>query len=45
MRGEDLVYIGSALLAVGLWACGVAALWAIVEGGYWVYCKVRKIRY
>lgn len=38
---RDLFYIGSALLAVGLWACAVVALWAVVEGVYWIYCRVR----
>lgn len=36
---RDLLYLGSALAAVGLWACAVVALWAVVEGGYWLYCK------
>jgi hypothetical protein len=45
MNHEDLMYLCSALLAVGLWACGVVALWATVEAGYWIYCKARGIKY
>ena len=45
MNESDLIYLASALAAVGLWACGILALWVIVEASHWVYCKARKIRY
>ena len=45
MNREDLFYLASGILAVGLWACAVAALWAVVEGGYWLYCKATKREY
>ena len=42
MNQSDLFYIGSALLAVGLWACALGALWAVVEGVWWLYSKATK---
>jgi hypothetical protein len=45
MNREDLFYLASGILAVGLWACAVAALWLVVEAGYWVYCKATKREY
>jgi hypothetical protein len=41
MNNQDLLYIASALAAVGLWACALAVAWAVVEGVYWVFCRVR----
>jgi hypothetical protein len=40
MNQSDLLYIGSALAALGLWACALAVLYVVVEGAFWVYCKV-----
>jgi hypothetical protein len=45
MNQSDLLYLTSALAAVGLWALGVGALYLVVEAGYWVYCKARGIKY
>jgi len=45
MNKEDLLYIGSALLALGLWACALGALWAVVEGAWWLYSKVTGKEY
>jgi uncharacterized membrane protein len=45
MSKEDLLYIGSALAAVGLWACALTALYVVVEGGYWLYCKATRKEY
>ena len=41
----DLLYLASALAAVALWVCGVGALYLLVEGAHWVYCKARGIKY
>jgi hypothetical protein len=45
MNQEDLLYIGSALLALGLWACALGALWAVVEGVWWLYSKATGKKY
>jgi hypothetical protein len=36
---SELAYLGSVLLAIGGYIVGTWALWQIVEGVYWVYCK------
>lgn len=41
MNQSDLLYIGSALAALGLWACALGALYLVTEGVYWIYCRVR----
>jgi hypothetical protein len=41
MNRSDLMYLASGILAVGLWACALGALYLVIEGGYWLYCKVR----
>lgn len=45
MNKEDLLYIGSAITAIGLWACALGVLYVVVEGGYWLYCKATKREY
>jgi hypothetical protein len=45
MGKSDLLYIGSALAAVGLWACALAVLYVVVESGYWLYCKATGKEY
>ena len=45
MNKEDLLYIGSALAAIGLWACALAVLYVVIEGAYWLYCKATKREY
>jgi hypothetical protein len=36
---SDLAYLLSALLAVTAYVVAGVALWLVVEGIYWVYCK------
>ena len=36
---SDLAYLLSALLAVAAYVVAGVALWLVVEGIYWVYCK------
>jgi len=45
MNKNDLFYLGSALAAVGLWACALAALYVVVEGAFWLYCKATGKEY
>jgi hypothetical protein len=45
MNQSDLMYLASGLLAVGLWACALGALWITMEAGYWVYCKITGKEY
>lgn len=42
---SELAYLGSILLAVGAWAVAGWALWQVVEGAYWVYCKLTGREY
>ena len=37
---SELAYLGSVLLAIGAYAFIGWALWQVVEGVYWVYCKI-----
>lgn len=41
---EAIYALGALLMIAGYLIAGVA-LWAIVEASYWVYCKVRGIKY
>jgi hypothetical protein len=45
MNQEDLLYLGSLLLGIGLWACALGALWAVVEGAWWLYSKATGKEY
>jgi len=36
---SDLAYLLSALLAVAAYVVAGVALWLVVDGIYWVYCK------
>lgn len=36
---SELAYLGSVLLAIGLYAVGGWLLWQGVELVYWIYCK------
>jgi len=42
---NDLIYLLSSLLAVAAYIVAGVALWAGVEGIYWVYCKAKGIKY
>jgi hypothetical protein len=42
---NELAYLGSILLAVGAWAVAGWVLWQVVEGGYWIYCKLTGKEY
>lgn len=37
---NDLLYVGSVLLAVAAYGLAGWLLWQAVELGYWIYCKV-----
>ena len=37
---SELAYLLSVLLAIAAYAVAGVALWAGVEGGYWLWCKV-----
>jgi uncharacterized membrane protein len=45
MNQSDLFYVGSALAALGLWACALGALYLVTEGVYWIYCKATGREY
>jgi hypothetical protein len=36
---------GQMLAGLALLALQGVALWLVVEGVYWIYCKVRGVRY
>jgi hypothetical protein len=38
---SEFIYLGSILLSFALLIVGALALWAVVEGVYWIYCRVR----
>ena len=42
---NDLAYLLSALLAVAAYVVAGVALWLVVEGGYWLWCKVTGREY
>jgi hypothetical protein len=42
---SDLAYLLSALLAVAAYVVAGIALWLVVEGGYWLWCKVTGREY
>ena len=42
---SELVYLGSVLLTLTAYAVAGWALWQVVEGGYWVYCKLTGKEY
>jgi len=42
---SDLIYLLSVLLSLAAYALAGVALWLIVEGGYFIYCKLRGIEY
>jgi hypothetical protein len=42
---SDLAYLLSSLLAVAAYAVAGVALWCAVEAVYFIYCKLRGIKY
>lgn len=42
---SELAYLLSVLLSLAAYALAGVLLWAIVEGGYFIYCKLRGIKY
>jgi len=42
---SELAYLGSILLALGAYAVAGWALWQLIEGGFWVYCKITGKEY
>lgn len=42
---SELAYLLSVLLAVAAYAVAGVLLWAAVEAGYWVYCKITGKEY
>lgn len=42
---SEVLYLLSILLVLTAYAFGIWALWQVVEGVYWVYCKVTNRTY
>jgi len=42
---SELFYLLSVLLSLAAYAVAGLALWAAVEAGYFIYCKLRGIKY
>ncbi len=42
---SELAYLFSVLLALAAYAVAGVLLWAAVEGGYWLWCKVTGREY
>jgi hypothetical protein len=42
---SELAYLGSILLTLGAYAVAGWALWQLIEGGFWVYCKITGKEY
>ena len=42
---SELIYLLSVLLGLAAYAVAGLALWAAVEGSYWLYCKAKGIEY
>jgi hypothetical protein len=42
---SELIYLLMVLLSIAAYAVAGVALWAAVEAGYWVYCKIKGIKY
>ena len=40
-----ILYAGQMLAGLALLALQGVALWLVVEGVFWIYCKVRGVRY
>ena len=42
---SEIAYIGGIFLAVSAYIVGAWALWQVVEGVYWLYCKATGKTY
>jgi len=42
---DSLMYLLSSLLALAAYAVAGVALWCAVEAVYFIYCKIRGIKY
>jgi hypothetical protein len=42
---SELIYLGSILMSFAVLIVGALGLWAMIEGGYWVYCKTTGKEY
>jgi hypothetical protein len=42
---DSLMYLLSVLVGLAAYAVAGVVLWAAVEAGYWIWCKVRGIKY
>lgn len=42
---SELIYLGSIFLSFAVYIVGALALWTVIEGVYWVYCKATKREY
>jgi hypothetical protein len=42
---ESLIYLLSVLLGLAAYAVAGVALWVAIEAGYFIYCKLRGIKY
>ena len=42
---SELAYLLSVLLSLAALAAAAVALWAAIEGAYFIYCKVRGREY
>lgn len=36
---NEILYLASVLMALGLYAVAGVLLWVAIEGAYWLYCK------
>lgn len=37
---SEVAYLGSILLTFAAYAIAGWALWQLIEGGFWLYCKI-----
>lgn len=37
---DTLIYLLMVLLSLAAYALAGVALWVVIEGGYWLYCKI-----
>lgn len=42
---SELAYLLSVLLFLAAYALAGVLLWVVIEGGYFIYCKLRGIEY
>jgi hypothetical protein len=42
---SELIYLGSILLSFAVYIVGALALWAVVEGAWWLFTKATGREY